>query len=201
MSVADSVDDLSLHEVELRAARGELPDWARVTPSRREHMARVAALLEGWARDLGLDDTEALRWVAAGWLHDVLRDAAPAELVQYVSSEEKHLPPAVLHGPAAATRLRDLVDPRVERAIRFHTTGSPRLEKLGRALYLADFLEPGRDFLADWRAGLRARMPADLPNVLVEVLAARLTHRIEHRLPVQPETAAFWTDALEQART
>ena len=198
MSDADSTDSPldTLRPVELAGARGELPDWARVTLKRREHMARVAALMEEWAHRLHLPEGEALRWAAAGWLHDALKDEDPAQLVHLVSSEERDLPGPVLHGPAAAARLKGEVDPRLQAAIRYHTIGHPKLESLGRALYLADYLEPGRAFAPEWRAGLRARMPADMDAVLVEVLDARLRDLIDKRRPIRAETAAFWSVAI-----
>jgi HD superfamily phosphohydrolase YqeK len=198
MSDAGSIDFglETVTAVELAAARGELPDWSRVTPKRRAHMARVAALMEEWAHRLDLPEEEAIRWAAAGWLHDALRDEEPGRLVHEVASEELDLPGPILHGPAAAARLRGGVDPRVQAAVRYHTVGHPGLGRLGRALYLADFLEPGRDFAEEWRASLRARMPDEMDEVLVEVLASRIRHLLEQRKPIRPETAAFWTDAI-----
>lgn len=198
MSGADSTEpDLTtLTAVELAAARGELPAWSRASPRRREHMSRVAGLLEEWASALRLPQDEVLRWSATGWLHDALRDEDPRVLIHEVAEEERDLPGPILHGPAAAARLAGLVDPRVQMAIRYHTLGHPGLDRLGRALYLADFLEPGRDFASDWRAELRRRMPHELPDVLVEVIAARLRHLLDARKPIRPETAAFWSDAL-----
>jgi HD superfamily phosphohydrolase YqeK len=189
-----------LTSVEMEAARGELPVWSRARPERRQHMGRVAALLEEWAYALGLDHAEALRWAAAGWLHDVLRDADPAELVHEVSGDESDLPGNILHGPAAAARLQGRVDDRVVTAVRYHTIGHPRLDELGRALYLADFLEPGRDFADDWRADLRRRMPVDRDEVLIEVVAARITHLLARRSPIRPETAMFWTGLVARKR-
>ncbi|HUH14052.1 MAG TPA: hypothetical protein VMK65_13135, partial [Longimicrobiales bacterium] len=58
--------------------------------------------------------------------------------------------------------------------------------------YLADFLEPGRDFSVEWRASLRQRMPEELDAVLAEVLAARLGHLLEERRAIRPETLSFW---------
>ncbi|MEX2583139.1 MAG: HD domain-containing protein [Gemmatimonadota bacterium] len=199
MSDADSTEDRldSLSPVELAAARGELPEWSRVSTKRRAHMGRVAALMEVWAHGLGLPEDEALRWAAAGWLHDALRDEDPERLVHFVSGEERQLPGPVLHGPAAAARLKGTVDPRVVTAIRYHTIGHPRLDRMGRALYLADFLEPGRDFAEERRTGLRARMPAQLDEVLVEVLGSRIKHLIEKRKPIRAETALFWSSVLE----
>lgn len=188
----------ALTPVELAAARGELPDWARAQPKRREHMGRVAALLERWAHELCLGEVEALRWSAAGWLHDVLRDEAPEAMRHEVGREERDLPGPVLHGPAAAARLRGSVDPRVAAAVRYHTIGHPSLDRLGRAVYLADFLDPERDFAREWRASLRGRMPWDLDSVLVEVVAARIRHLLDRGKPIRPETAAFWSSIVPE---
>ena len=93
-------------------------------------------------------------------------------------------------------RAEGFKDEGVLRAVAYHTVGHPDLDAAGRALYLADFLEPGRDFSIEWRASLRERMPADLDAVLVEVLGSRLAHLIEARRPIRPETAAFWTELV-----
>lgn len=175
------------------AARGELPSWSRASPRRREHIARVADLLAGWARALGLSEVDRVRWAAAGWLHDALRDAPEAELRAILPAAFDDMHPALLHGPAAAHRLSGEADEALLNAVRYHTLGHPGLDRLGRALYLADFLEPGRDFEVAWRAGLAARMPGEMDEVLAEVLAARLQHLLAARKPIRPETAAFWS--------
>jgi HD superfamily phosphohydrolase YqeK len=175
------------------AAAGELPAWATVSEPRRAHMSRVAALLGEWAGALDLPSEERLRWLAVGWLHDVLREEDPETLRGEVPARFRDLSAPVLHGPAAAERLAGELDAGALDAIRYHTIGHPRLDALGRALYLADFLEPGRDFLPEWRAGLRARMPAEMNSVLIEVLASRLRHLVEGYRPLRPETARFWS--------
>lgn len=184
---------MGLTETVTAAARGELPAWARVSPARREHIARVAGLMDRWAADLELPQEERTRWLAAAWLHDALRDAKPEELRPYVPQRFADLAPPLLHGPAAAERLAGEADEALLDAVRYHTTGHSGLDRLGRALYLADFLEPGRDFERDWRASLVRRMPRDLDAVLVEVVAARIAHLLEGRRPIRPETAEFWS--------
>lgn len=178
------------------AAAGQLPPWAVAGPERREHIARVASLMGQWAAALGLLPAEQTRWQAAAWLHDALRDADPGTLRTALPAGFARAPGPLLHGPAAAERLRLLDDPELLDAIRYHTVGHPAFGELGRALYLADFLEPGRDFLAGWRTALRSRMPHERAAVLVEVLGARLAHLVERRRPIRPETAAFWSVAV-----
>lgn len=178
-------------EVVVAAARGELPPWAEAGDERREHMRRVAELMSGWAESLGLPEHDRIRWAAAGWLHDALKEADPEELRASVPEELRNLAPALLHGPAAAERLRGDADPAVLDAIRYHTIGHPRLDALGRALYLADFLEPGRRSRAEWRAELRADMPQGMPQVLPKVVAARIGRVRDREQPIRPETAAL----------
>jgi HD superfamily phosphohydrolase YqeK len=175
------------------AARGELPPWAVVAPKRRAHIARVAALMDQWARAAGLHPEDRDRWVAAAWLHDALRDAGPERLRSEVPDALRGLPGPLLHGPAAAERLEGEADDELRDAVRYHTLGHPSFGSLGKALYLADFLEPGRDFEIEWRAELRRRLPEALDAAAVEVVAARIRYLVEGRKPVRPETAAFWS--------
>ena len=182
------------------AARGELPSWAEVTPARYRHMERVATLMGQWATGLGLSASDRERWLAAAWLHDSLRDADAEALRGTVPEPFRRDPGPLLHGPAAAERLSGIVDEEVEAAIRFHTIGHSSLTAVGKALFLADFLEPGRDFSTEWRASLRERMPHDMDAVLIEVLEARIRHLLERRKPIRPETAAFWTAVVAEDR-
>ena len=181
------------------AAAGDLPGWAEAGRKRRAHMARVAELLGEWADAMKLPAADRQEWVAVGWLHDSLRDAEPSTLRGALPEPFRRLPDAMLHGPAAADRLHGLISPAAESAIRFHTIGDPSLDRLGCALYLADFLEPGRKFRRAWTARLRARVPHAFDEVLVEVVAARLGYALAERRPIHRSTAAFWTRLVLEA--
>ena len=172
----------------------ELPEWAVATPARRAHIARVAALVRDWADERDLPSYEKSRWFQAAILHDALRDAPPQQLRNHVPQEFGNWPDLLLHGPAAAERLRrdHMRDEGVLMAITYHTVGHPELDEAGRALYLADFLEPGRTFDPIGRAAWRARMPHDMPAVLREVVGARIEHMVHSQRPIRSETLAFW---------
>lgn len=176
------------------AAEGRLPDWAVATDERRAHMARVAELLGSWGESLGLDVEERTRWRAAGHLHDALRDADPEALRPRVPPDVRELPGPLLHGPAVAERLRvdGVEDGELLRAVAFHTVGDSGFGRLGRALYAADFLEPGRPYCPDWREKLRGRMPDELDAVVSEILRSRIEHGLERGDPILPRTLAFW---------
>ena len=183
-----------LHPWVVAAADGELPKWAVAGTKRREHMAQVAKLLKKWSKARGESRRDIQRWTALGYLHDMMGDAKPKELRRVVTGPLADLPDAVLHGPAAAARLREggVTDEPLLTAVAFHTLGSPQFEDLGRALYAADFLEPGRRFRPKWRREMRRRMPEDLEAVVLAILRLRIRHLLDRERPVQPETMGFW---------
>lgn len=148
-----------------------------------------------WGEELGIDGGERRRWLAAGTLHDALREASEAELREWTELE---WPLPVLHGPACAERLRaeGVEDEGLLRAVAYHTVGHPRFDLLGDVLYLADFLEPGREFLPEEREALRGRMPAELSEVRMRVLELRLGHLLRSRKRVVPETVRYWNRDL-----
>lgn len=199
MSAAGSTDAAPLSPLVEAAARGELPEWTRAGKKRRAHMGRVAALMGEWAEALALPERDVKRWTATGWLHDVLREADPEELRPHVPLLFRPLPGKLLHGPAAAARLEDDLDPEMREAIRFHTLGSPRFGRLGRALYLADFLEPGRTFDPEYTESLRARMPGGLDAIFREVVRLRWKHITGKGGTAHPETQALYEQVESEA--
>ncbi len=150
--------------------------------------------MDRWAVDLGLDERDRRRWLAAAWLHDVVRDAPASELRPHAGPEFDGLPGKLLHGPAAATLLRaaGVADEPLLTAVAFHTLGDASFDNLGRALYAADFLEPGRTFNPGMRAVLRARMPHALDEVVQVILRARIAHLMEAGSGIHPRTVGFW---------
>lgn len=181
------------------AAHGILPSWANAGAKRREHMARVAKLLGEWAQVRGESKGEVTRWLAAGFLHDALRDESHEALRFQVDPVFRDLPGHILHGPGAAKRLVEegVEDDELVHAIRYHTLGSADFGTLGFALYAADFLEPGRKTKADWRAEKRGRAPTELGVVVTEILAARIGYLLERRRPLHPATTGFWNKVSE----
>jgi 2-amino-4-hydroxy-6-hydroxymethyldihydropteridine diphosphokinase len=170
----------------------ELPIWAQVTEKRRAHIARVTGLLAEWATALNVSHDERRAWIDAGRYHDALKDAPDAELRALVGDVAYE--PQMLHGPAAAARMeRDgetrqgLLD-----AVRYHTIGSLEWDRTGRALYMADFLEPGRSFSKRSRAFLAAQVPHDFDGVFEQVVRAKIEWSLHEGHSLFPETVALW---------
>lgn len=157
-----------------------LPDWAVVGPARRQHIERVAALVTAWATAMDAGAAERDRWLRAAWWHDALRDAPLASEMD--------------HGPLAADRLeregerdRGVLD-----AVRYHSIGYAGWDDAGKMLYLADYLEPGREHEIDERRDLRAMVPRERDGILREVARRRIARIVSSGWPLAPETVAFW---------
>ncbi|HET9764767.1 MAG TPA: HD domain-containing protein, partial [Casimicrobiaceae bacterium] len=130
------------------------------------------------------------RWLRAGWLHDALRDAP--------------LDSRMAHGPAAADRAaaEGERDKGVLDAVRHHTLGYAGWDDVGRMLYLADYLEPGREASGarSDRAELARRVPNERDTVLREIARRRLDWVLRSGWSLPPETVAFWNSLVEQRR-
>ena len=161
-----------------------LPPWAVVAPERRAHIERVVELLDAWAAARRTPDAERARWLRAGWLHDALRDAPAAN--------------ELAHGPMAAERAARAgeTDRGVLDAVRYHSLGYAGWDDVGKMLYLADYLEPGRAFDREVRASLAARVPQDRDTALQQVAARRIARVIEGRWPLVRETVDFWNSLV-----
>lgn len=129
---------------------------------------------------MDLPAAERGRWLKAAWLHDALRDA--------------RLAAGITHGAAAADRAEGEgeTDRGVLDAVRFHSVGYAGWDDVGRMLYLADALEPGRKGNRKARSRLADRVPDARDRVLKRVLAGEIRRRVRLGRPVHPLTIEFW---------
>lgn len=144
-----------MNEVQIEKMITELDRYARkqLSDFRYDHSCRVAAYAELLARQYGCTSRQQRLCFLAGIAHDVCKEQ-PADLLlrivqrdgQPVSSEEKKNS-ELLHGRAAAVLLYNRFGIRKKsllRAIRCHTSGSVKFEAVGKIVYIADKIEPGR---------------------------------------------------------
>ncbi len=163
-----------------------------VRDKRRAHIGRVVALLSHWAQAMSLGEIESAAWHDAGRWHDALRDADESLLRELTGDREKPL--GFLHGPAAAHRLAADGEPRAEvlDAIRWHTVGNVSWTRTGRALYMADFLEPGRQFMQADRKFLADRVPTAFDEVFRQVVRLRMEWALREGKGFDAQTVALW---------
>ncbi|MEJ7842690.1 MAG: bis(5'-nucleosyl)-tetraphosphatase (symmetrical) YqeK [Rubrobacter sp.] len=176
----------------------------RLSAKRYGHTLRVADTAEELARVHGLDPDRAR---LAGLLHDATRELSPAEFLDLARSwrlpvgESERESPNLLHGPVAAELARrelGLEDGEVLDAIREHTTGRPGMGPLSLVLYVADKVEPARDYPSVGR--LRRLAREDLRGAAAESLRRSIAHNEERGRPTHPasiETLA-WLEKTEE---
>ena len=179
--------------------RPTTPSWATASPERVAHIERVARMVLDWAEEMGVPDSERNRWLRAVWLHDALRDAPAEELEKWAPTSPG--PPAIRHGPASAARAKadGETDRGVLDAVRYHSMGLAEWDMVGRVLYCADFLEPGRNFDQSARAELAARFPRDPTGVLREVARSRVARLVQSGWPLPDPTVRFWNSLFSRA--
>ncbi|MBN2535596.1 MAG: bis(5'-nucleosyl)-tetraphosphatase (symmetrical) YqeK [Spirochaetales bacterium] len=126
-----------------------------LSKKRRKHSIHVSILAESLCKRY---DIEPGKGLVTGISHDIAREFDKDKMVEYAKKdgnplypwEEKH--PILLHGRAGAEYIKerwDITDPWILDAIRFHTYGKPGMGILAKILFIADYLEPGRNFLEE----------------------------------------------------
>ncbi len=127
----------------------------------------------------------------AGMLHDITKQMDNAALArQYgISSVSEK----TLHGPVAACWLYEngiVEDEEVLSAIKYHTTGRADMTLLEKVIYLADFVEPSRDF--EGVAQLRELVFADIGQGLLEGLEMSLREVLRKKTTIDADTVAAY---------
>ena len=115
------------------------------------HVAGCENEAVGLARRWGEDPELAAE---AAILHDITKRCTREEQLQYcekyaiINDKSELENPRLLHAKTGAALARDLfgADDAVYEAIRWHTTGKPDMTRFEKILYLADYIEPTRDF-------------------------------------------------------
>jgi len=161
---------------------------------RYAHSVRVARLADRLAAAHG-EDTQRAR--TAGMLHDLARLFSAERLVNEcearglaIDAFERETP-IVLHARLGAELAREefgITDEAVLSAIAKHTVGAPVMSRLDAIVYLADGLEPGRDFPE--RAGLERLAFRSLEDAMVAVFRSSFAYLKMRNLPVAPQTLA-----------
>lgn len=89
---------------------------------------------------------------------------------------------AILHGPAAAYLLKtefDCQDPVILKAVEKHTTGDVEMDLVSKIVFVADYIESGRDFPGVEEA--RRLAYSDLDQAVVYKMAESIKHLAEKR--------------------
>jgi predicted HD superfamily hydrolase involved in NAD metabolism len=176
----------------------------RLSEKRYGHTLRVADTAEDLARVHGLDPA---RTRLAALLHDAAREIEPGEFLRLAAAWDLHVgeperqSPKLLHAPVAAELARrelGVEDEEVLGAIQAHTVGEPEMGPLALALYVADKIEPARDYPSVERIRELAR--EDLREAATEAIRRVVAHNERRGRPIHPSSRAM-LEWLEQAQS
>lgn len=124
----------------------------KLTPQRYAHSLGVQQTAEMLAK---IYSTSTEKASIAGLLHDCAKDFDDDELLKYANQFDilldgvlKHQK-QLLHGVVGAEIARfefKIEDNDIINAIKYHTTGKEDMSLLEKIIYIADYIEPSRDF-------------------------------------------------------
>ncbi|MGE5576752.1 MAG: bis(5'-nucleosyl)-tetraphosphatase (symmetrical) YqeK [Syntrophothermus sp.] len=169
-----------------------------LSSERLAHTLGVVQTARMLSEKYGADSGKA---VIAALLHDIARDHDRNTLLQMVRNfgividEVSAAQPELLHqlvGAELARRDFGITDPAIINAIRIHTTGSVRMSLLDKIVYLADFIEPGRDFPGVEQ--IRKKAWEDLDEGLLASTVNTIRYLLEKGKLIHTSTVALYNE-------
>ncbi|RST73886.1 HD domain-containing protein [Siminovitchia acidinfaciens] len=163
----------------------------KIAGPRYEHTKRVAATAEKLAVKYGADVEKT---VLAAIFHDYAKLLPIKELKEIISDHQVDprlldYHPELWHGPAGAVLVREEIginDEDIFNAIRYHTTGRAGMSLVEKIIYIADYIEPGRQFHGLDEVRLLA--DTDLDMALKKSLGNTIKFLIDKSAPIFPDT-------------
>ncbi len=185
--------DFDYDSIKTGLNRDEIIDRMRDTLSdfRFSHCVRVEKVSRGLAAEFGGDIQRA---GLAGLLHDYAKERSDQEFADVIT--KKNLDPTLLnynnaiwHGVVGAEIVKDelgIYDEDVLNAIRRHTVGATNMTQIDKCVFVADFIEPARDFPGIKEA--RDYAEKSLDSAVAFELKHSLEHLISKNREIYPET-------------
>lgn len=169
---------------------------------RFQHSVAVRDTAVILARRYGADEHKA---ATAGLIHDCARKLPKTEYVAVcaklgipVDEVERHQP-ILLHAKLGVHFAREdfgVTDPEILDAIRYHTTGRAHMTLLAKVIYLADLLEPHRDFATVEE--MRRQAETDLDGTLLAAYGNTMAYLIGQHLLIHPDCLAGYNELVMQ---
>ena len=163
-----------------------------VKPSRFEHSERVAQMCALLCRHYGLDEKKGY---LMGIGHDMCKDMSREKLIEIAKKDGQPITefelktPSLLHGRAAAVKMKEkfgITDKDILEAVSNHVSCKLGICDLGKVLFVADKVEPGRPQSTDeYREEL---MKLSLDKMLHAVLVANYEFIKRKGYDIYPDT-------------
>lgn len=182
----------------INVTRDELIETLRkeLKPKRFQHVLRV----EETALKLAemYDYTDLQKVSIAALMHDHCKDYDRNKMYQLASIFAPYEPlkfgnDAIWHGLAAAELARtkyNIQDEEIIHAVAEHTIGAKQMSLLSKILFVADYIEPGRDFKGVEEA--RALAKKSLEDVVYFKMRETIKHLVENNEVVYVESVVIY---------
>lgn len=152
------------------------------------HSLGVAATAYLMARKFGEDAKLAY---FTGLLHDISKRMPLSEQLELCNEIKLHPDerayPKMLHAPAGAAFIKknyNITDEKLLSAVRYHTIGDVNMTLFDKILYMADYIEPSRDFVGVEK--LRELSFTDIDKAVVEGINTTIISLIDEGLKISP---------------
>lgn len=174
----------------------------QLSDKRMRHTLGVRDTAVALARQYGADERAA---ALAALLHDAEKEKSLEELLNFCKSYDiiiDHLQQeqtSLLHGIVAAeTAYRNfgIEDNAILHAIRYHTTGCAAMPLLTKILYLADCIEPNRQFQGV--EYLRKLASENLDQALCVAIGASVSLLLRQNRTIHPDTISAYNDLIKE---
>ena len=165
---------------------------SKLTKERYKHSLGVSSTAEQLAKRFGASPEKAK---LAGLMHDCAREYPMKDFIEIAESMdipvgeiERHAP-ILLHAHIGAKLMKSVYqieDEEIQEAVRLHTTGGENMTKLDKIIYLADLIEPSREFSEV--TYLRDLAEKDLDKALFAAFNQSILHVVKGNQVVHPDT-------------
>jgi len=175
-----------------------------LSPKRFKHSLGVMETAVKLAEQYGADVKKA---ELAGLLHDCAREMKVEDILKICrqnnikTDDISLMQPKLLHGPVGSIIAREeygIEDEEILSAIYCHTTGRKDMSTLDKIIFLADYIEPGRDFPGVDKA--REAVFEDLDKGMVVSLMGIIKHLVEKKALIQMDTIETWNYIINAYR-
>ena len=138
------------------------------------HTLGVVETAKDLAKRYGVDIKKA---EIAALAHDIAKNLSSEQLLKIVDEKNTRELWHSIVGPIVARERFGIVDEEILSAIRWHTTGKENMSKLDKIIYLADMIEPSRDF--SMVEELRNDSKDDLDKAMLNALTYTIKYLLE----------------------
>jgi predicted HD superfamily hydrolase involved in NAD metabolism len=185
----------------------QIAAWSqeRQEEERFAHTVRVVETVTRLAAKWSPADVMMLR--LAGWIHDAAKSMPDDKLLAYAEKKGVEITPAerevpmLLHGVVAylkADKKFDLHDERIRTACAYHTTGHPSMSMTDKLLFLADLIEPSRDF--PLVTALRDMVMIDIDQTMLMAVDGTIRYLMDRQRVIDPRVLDLYNVLVKNHR-